>query len=258
MQKVERPLLRYRSRFGMADREESIGTGARAAAWAVHLFTASGVVLALLALAALDGGDEHQALLWLVAAIVIDGVDGTFARAAHVKTRLPRIDGDALDLVIDYLTFVFIPAMLIWRGNYLPQSLALPLTALILLSSLYVFARRDMKTDDGYFRGFPALWVLVAFYFVLVPMTPAVRVAVVVALVALTFAPILVIHPFRARDFGPWPIIFTMIAGAAMFALLVPGWTAQVEKALILASVAAVVILFVLGMVRTLRGPKLQ
>ncbi len=242
----------------MVERQDSIGTSARAAAWAVHLFTASGVVLALLALAALLDGNERLALLWLVAAIMIDGVDGTFARAAHVKTRLPRIDGDALDLVIDYLTFVFIPAMLIWRGNYLPESLALPLTALILISSLYVFARRDMKTDDGYFRGFPALWIIVAFYFVLVPVSQPLAAAIVVALVGLTFAPILVIHPFRARDFGLWPVIVTGLGALAIFALFLPGWPAQVETALILTTVATVVILFVMGMVRTLRGPKLQ
>jgi phosphatidylcholine synthase len=242
----------------MADGQDSIGVGARAAAWAVHLFTASGVVLALLALAALLEGNERLALLWLVAAIMVDGVDGTLARAAHVKTRLPRIDGDALDLVIDYLTFVFIPAMLMWRGNYLPKSLALPLTAAILISSLYVFARRDMKTDDGYFRGFPALWILVAFYFVLVPVSQPLAGAIVVALVGLTFAPILVIHPFRARDFGVWPIIVSAICAVAIFALFLPDWPAEVETGLILATVVTIVILFLMGMIRTLRGPRLQ
>lgn len=230
----------------------------RMAAWAVHLFTASGVVLALLALAALEAGDERQALLWLVAAIVIDGVDGTLARAAHVKIRLPRIDGEVLDLVIDYLTYVFIPALLIWRGGYLPESLALPLTALVLVSSLYVFARRDMKTEDGYFRGFPALWILVAFYFVVVPIPPGVAAAVVLALVALTFAPIHVIHPFRVRDYGKWPIVVAIICTAAMFALIVPGWVPAVEATLTVATVATVAILFAMGMVRTVRGAKVQ
>lgn len=242
----------------MAEQGERSGSGSLAAAWAVHLFTASGVVLALLALAAVEDGNERQALLWLVAAIAVDGIDGTLARAAQVKTRLPRIDGDALDLVIDYLTYVFIPAMLIWRGNYLPQPFALPLTALVLVTSLYVFARRDMKTDDGYFRGFPALWILVAFYFVLVPVAPAAAAAVVLILVGLTFAPILVIHPFRARDFGKWPIVVTLAGSAAIVALFAPGWRAEGETALILTTVAAVVILFAMGLVRTLRGPRSQ
>jgi len=241
----------------MADLETR-PSGTAAPAWAVHLFTASGVVLALLSLAALDRGDEQQALLWLVIAVAIDGVDGTLARAARVKARLPRIDGDALDLVIDYLTYVFVPAVLIWRGDYLPAALALPLTALILLSSLYVFARRDMKTDDGYFRGFPALWILVAFYFVLIPIAPAAAAAIVAALVVLTFAPIHVIHPFRARDYGKWPGVVTAAGTAAFVGLLLPSAAEWLEPLLVAVTVAAVAILFVMGIVRTVRGPKAQ
>ena len=241
----------------MAD-QDSKPTSGPAPAWGVHLLTASGVVLALLSLAALDRGDERVALLWLVIAVAIDGVDGTLARAARVKTRLPRIDGDALDLVIDYLTYVFIPAVLVWRGDYLPAPLALPLTALILLSSLYVFARRDMKTDDGYFRGFPALWILVAFYFVLIPIPPAAAAAIVAALIVLTFAPIHVIHPFRVRDYGVWPPLVTLAGTAAFIGLLLPGASEAIAPWLVAATVAAVAILFVMGIVRTLRGPKAQ
>jgi len=241
----------------MADPETPPASSA-APAWGVHVFTASGVVLALLSFAALDRGDERQALLWLVIAVAIDGIDGTLARAARVKARLPRIDGDALDLVIDYLTYVFVPAVLIWRGGYLPAPLALPLTALILLSSLYVFARRDMKTVDGYFRGFPALWILVAFYLVLVPVPPAAAAAVVAALVLLTFAPIHVIHPFRVRDYGKWPAAVTLAGTAAFIGLLLPGAAEELAPWLVAVTIAAVAILFVMGIVRTLRGPKPQ
>src|SRR3712207_1553200 len=185
-------------------RPERSPGGAIAAAWAVHLFTASGVVLALLSLDAVLEGRGRDALLWLFAAMVVDGIDGTFARWARVKERLPRINGDVLDLVIDYITWVFIPALIIWQSGVLPDGLALPLAALILLSSLYVFARRDMKTEDGYFRGFPAMWNIVAFYFVVAPPGAVAGVAVVVAFVALTFAPVHVVHPFRVRDYGVW------------------------------------------------------
>ena len=101
-------------------------------AWAVHLFTASGAIFALLALRAVEQGEEHSALLWLGAALLVDGLDGTFARAVKVREQVPDIDGDALDLVVDYLTYVFVPCLLIWRGNYLADSLAFPLTATIL------------------------------------------------------------------------------------------------------------------------------
>ena len=102
---------------------------ARAAAWAVHGFTATGAVLALLALLAVDRHDWTAAMLWLFAALVVDGVDGTLARAAHVKTVAPRIDGDALDLVIDYLGYVFVPALFMLEARLLPPPLALPLCA---------------------------------------------------------------------------------------------------------------------------------
>ena len=115
-----------------------------ALAWSVHLLTASGVVLALLALDAVDQGQQFAALAWLGLALIIDGVDGTLARKLSVRERLPNINGDALDLVVDYLTYVFVPALLIWRGDYLLGIVAFPLTSAILLASLYTFARGDM------------------------------------------------------------------------------------------------------------------
>ena len=127
------------------------------AAWLVHAFSATGAVFALLALAAIDRGELRMALLWLAVALVVDGVDGTLARKAEVKARLPRIDGSILDLVIDYLNYVFVPTLFIWEAGLVPAALAVPLGAVIQLSSLYVFARSDMKTEDNYFRGFPAL-----------------------------------------------------------------------------------------------------
>ena len=132
-------------------------------AWAVHLFTASGAIFALLALRAVEQGEERSALLWLGVALLVDGLDGTLARAAKVRVRIPNIDGAALDLVVDYLTYVFVPCLLFWRGNYLPDSLAFPLTATILVSSLYVFARKDMSFNSrpkGAYLGPGADWAI--------------------------------------------------------------------------------------------------
>lgn len=228
----------------------------QAAAWAVHLFSASGAVLALLAVAAAIAGREREALLWLFIALIVDGVDGTLARAARVKERLPWIDGNALDLVIDYLTYVFIPALIIWRMDVLPEPLELPLAAAILVSSLYVFARSDMKTDDGYFRGFPALWNIVLFYFVVAPPEPLVASAVIIALVVLTFAPVHVVHPFRVRDYGVMLPALAVIWAASTAALLWPGLTQSAQTALLWVSILAAVALIVLGLVRTVRGPR--
>lgn len=225
-------------------------------AWGVHLFTASGVVFAMLALAAIIDGYEPAALLWLLAAIIVDGIDGTLARAVRVKEQLPSIDGDVLDLVIDYLTYAFLPAMFIWRGGYLPKSLAEVLVAAILVSSLYVFARRDMKTDDGYFRGFPALWIGVAFFFFVLRPGEIAAAVIATALVAATFAPIHVIHPFRARDYGALPVALTGFGAAGSLALLVQDWHPTIYALLVAISVGSGAALIVLGLSRTVRGPK--
>jgi phosphatidylcholine synthase len=238
-------------------REQSRG-GAGVAAWAVHLLTALGAVLALLALDAVEKGREFAALAWLGVALVVDGVDGTLARRAKVRERVPNIDGEALDLVVDYLTYVFVPALLIWRGGHLPDALALPLTAAILMSSLYVFVRRDMKTEDGYFRGFPALWNVVALYFVVAMPSQVVAAAAVVILVVTTFAPVHVVHPFRVRDYGA-ALPMVAIAWAAFTApLLIPDLGTFAQRFLLAMSLATAAALAVMGLLRTVREARRQ
>ena len=224
------------------------------AAWAVHLFSALGVVAALLAVVAVERQQPREALLWLFAALAIDGVDGTLARLARVGERLPRIDGEALDLVIDYLTYVFIPVLFIWRGEYLPEALALPLCAAVLISALYVFARRDMKAADGYFRGFPALWNVVAFYFFVLGPGPTVGAVVVAALILMTFAPLHVVHPFRARGYGLWLPAIAVIWAVATAALLLPGLSGEVAHGLAAISLASAAALVAIGLARSWRG----
>lgn len=221
-------------------------------AWLVHMFTASGAILALLALLAVEDGKWTLALTWLLAALVVDGLDGSLARWAKVKERAARVDGDTLDLVIDYLTYVFVPALFIWRAGLLPEAFAPWLTAGIQLSSLYLFARTDMKTQDGYFRGFPALWNLVAFYlYVLQPGTAAGAVAVVL-LIAMTFAPVHFVHPFRVRAYGAWLPILASLWAASTGALLWRDSLPAMESALVPISVACAGLLFLLGLARSL------
>ena len=223
-------------------------------AWLVHAFTASGAVLALLALLAIEQQRWTLALAWLASALLVDGIDGSMARWARVKDKAPRIDGATLDLVIDYLNYVFVPALFLWHAQLLPGTLALPLAAAILVSSLYVFARTDMKTDDGYFRGFPALWSVVAFYLLVLQVSPTVGAAVVVVLVIMTFAPIHFVHPFRVRDYGVWLPAISVIWIAATCALLWPDWGESVRFAIAAVSVATAAALLAMGLVRSFRG----
>jgi phosphatidylcholine synthase len=227
----------------------------RIVAWGVHLLTASGAVLAFLAFIALEQSRPRLALLWLGAALIVDGIDGSLARWARVTERTPAINGVILDLVVDYLTYVFVPAILIYRSGLLPAPYAPAAVASILLSSLFTFARNDMKTADNFFRGFPALWNVVAFYLFLLRPGQTTSLVVIVVLSALTFAPILFLHPIRVRLYQPWLSGVTALWGLASLALLLPGLDAKWAQALLVLSLIGAGALLVVGLIRTLKGP---
>ena len=221
--------------------------------WLVHLFTACGAVLAFLALLAIQDQDWRLALLWLMAALAIDSVDGTLARRLRVKARVPGIDGETLDLIVDYLNYVFVPTVLIWRAELVPAALELPLAALIQISALYDFARIDLKTEDGYFRGFPALWNVVAFYLFVTQIGQVAGAIVVLGLAALTFAPVHFVHPFRVRDYGAWLPALAIAWALATGALLWPDWSATARAFWLAGSAVTAVLLLALGFLHTIR-----
>ena len=202
----------------------------RSAAFAVHIFTACGAACALLALIAAVRADWPTMFLWLGLALVIDGIDGTFARKLHTAELLPRWSGDVLDLVVDILTYVFVPAYAIAMSGLMPPKLAIPLGILIVITGSLYFADRNMKTSDYYFRGFPALWNIAAFYLFLLKLPPWVGAAAVVALAVLTFVPIHVVHPIRIQRLRGLTVaaivVGALLAIVAIAANLEPGiWT---------------------------------
>src|SRR5258707_5854147 len=138
----------------------------RARPFAVPVFTAAGAALALAALIYAVRGQWPAMFLCLGIALIVDGVDGTIARALKVAERLPRWSGDILDLVVDFVTYVFVPAYAIAAGGVLPPGLGAPAGIVIVMTGAIYFADRSMKTADNYFRGFPTLWNVVAFYLV--------------------------------------------------------------------------------------------
>jgi phosphatidylcholine synthase len=168
-----------------------------AAAFAVHVFTACGAGCALLALTAAVNGQWSVMFGWLGIALCIDGIDGTFARRLQVAKLLPRWSGDILDLVVDILNYVFVPAYALAASGLLPRPAAVPLGVLIVVTGALYFADRLMKTSDYYFRGFPALWNIAAFYLFLFKPEPWVTAAAIITLAALTFVPFHVVHPVR-------------------------------------------------------------
>lgn len=166
-------------------------------AFAVHMFTACGAGCALLALFAAVNGQWAAMFVWLGVALCIDGIDGTLARRLQVANLLPRWSGDVLDLVVDILTYVFVPAYALASSGLLPRPTAVALGVLIVVTGALYFADRLMKTSDYYFRGFPALWNIAAFYLFVLKPEPWAAAAAIIALAALTFVRFHVVHPVR-------------------------------------------------------------
>ncbi len=167
------------------------------AAWLVHLYTASSAVLALLATRAIFEYRFRDAFFWLGVAIMIDSSDGVFARAARVSQRLPWFNGAKLDDIVDYLTYVFVPAVFVWRALLVPDAWTIPVASAMLLSSAYGFNRDDAKTSDHFFMGFPSYWNLVVFYLFLMHESQVVNALVLIALAVLVFVPIRYLYPSR-------------------------------------------------------------
>ena len=152
------------------------------AAWAVHGFTASGAVLGFLAIISILNNDLVGAFLWLGLALLIDGIDGTLARKIGVLDKTPNIDGSTLDNVIDYLNYVIIPALMIYWFQMVPNGWEIILPAGMFAVSLYTFANMNMKTNDYYFSGFPAVWNIVVLYFYILNTHPIINVIVILLL----------------------------------------------------------------------------
>ena len=201
-----------------------------AAAFAVHVFTACGAACALLALIAAVRADWPQMFVWLGVALFIDGVDGTLARRLRVADVLPRWSGDILDLVVDLLNYVFVPAYAIAASGLLPQATAIPLGIVIVVTGSLYFADRLMKTSDYYFRGFPALWNVAAFYLFLLKPTPWLGAILIAVLAALTFVPFHVVHPVRIAHLRALTTValalWTLLAVFAVARNLQPGFWA--------------------------------
>ena len=170
-----------------------------ALAFSVHILTASGAVAALFALLAAIEQSWSLMFWFLGAALIVDGVDGTIARRLNVAARLPRWSGDVLDLVVDFLTYVFIPAFAVVASGLLPLSVALACAIAIIISGALYFADRRMKMPDNYFRGFPAVWNVPLFYLFLLRPPTWIAALAIVLLAICTFLPIPFVHPLRVE-----------------------------------------------------------
>jgi len=166
-------------------------------AWAVHAYTALGALAAFAMTVFVFEGRFQAAFLLMVVATAIDGTDGVLARWARVKEATPGFDGAKLDDIVDYLTFVFVPALLLYRAGILPPVWAGTVAAAVLLSSAYGFSAADAKTDDHFFTGFPSYWNIVALYLYAARLPPIVNAFVLLGLSALVFVRTGYVYPTR-------------------------------------------------------------
>jgi phosphatidylcholine synthase len=189
-------------------------------AWLVHLYTASSALLGFLALTRIFYDRYREAFLWIAVTILIDATDGTLARRARVASRLPHFDGAKLDDIVDYITYVFVPAFFVWHALLVPDRWSTAASAAMLLSSAYGFNRSDAKTPDHFYTGFPSYWNIAVFYLYVAGWPRAVNLAVLLVLAAGVFVPIRYVYPSRTATWRPLTIALGLAWGALMFVLL--------------------------------------
>jgi phosphatidylcholine synthase len=182
--------------------------------WIAHLYTASGIVIALLATAMTVAHNFRAAFIYLVVAVFVDATDGWLARAVRVKERLPHFDGGMLDNIIDFLTYVFVPALIVWQADLVPA--AFPICSAMLVSSLYGFCRTDAKGDGGeyFFTGFPSYWNIVVAYLVMLQLSQRANAIWLVTFAVLVFVPIRYIYPSRTRALQRSTLVLGTMWGA--------------------------------------------
>jgi len=188
-------------------------------AYLVHLFTATGAVFAMLALLEAIKGDWAMMFLWLVVAFIVDGIDGPLARRYHVKEHAKTIDGVLLDLIIDYLTYVFIPAFALFQSGLLPGWTGWIAIIVITFTSVLYFADTRMKTSDNSFQGFPACWNMAAVVIFATQPGFWIILGIVAFLAIAMFTPLKFIHPVRTERWRglslPIAFVWTALAGWA-------------------------------------------
>jgi phosphatidylcholine synthase len=190
-------------------------------AWSVHIFTSSGLVAGFMAMIAIQAHDWRTAMFWLIIALIIDGIDGSFARIFRVKEVLPFMDGKTIDYVIDFANYAIIPAYMFYESELVPEVWRLPLTALILLVSALYYGKEGMVSDDNYFMGFPVLWNMVMYYYLFVTDYSSTAYIILTLIFAiLHFVPVKFVYPSQNDRFKIPTIINTVLFIGTLAALV--------------------------------------
>jgi phosphatidylcholine synthase len=193
----------------------------RPGAWLVHLYTASGALLAFFGTVAVFEARYRDSLLCMMVATWIDATDGLLARRARVKEVLQHFDGARLDDIVDYLTFVFLPVLFLYHGALLPYGFDWLVASVVLLSSAYGFASADAKTSDHFFTGFPSYWNIVALYLYVADLPQWINATVLLVLSALVFVRIRYVYPSRTPVLRTTTVSAGLVWSAILLAIVV-------------------------------------
>ncbi|MDQ0423025.1 phosphatidylcholine synthase [Peteryoungia aggregata LMG 23059] len=198
-------------------------------AFSVHILTASGSFLAFLGVVAAAEMRFVDMFWWLGLALLVDGIDGPIARKVRVKEVLPNWSGDTLDNIIDYVTYVLLPAFALYQSGMIGEPWSFVAAGLIVVSSAIYYADMGMKTDEYFFSGFPVVWNMLIFTLFVIDASATTALVVVLASVFLTFLPIHFLHPVRVKRLRPLNLaVFLLWCGFGGYALLLhfnsPTW----------------------------------
>ncbi len=227
----------------------------KALAWSVQAFTASGVVAGFMAILAISAHQWQEAMLWLLVSLIIDGIDGTFARLFRVKKVLPNFDGKAMDYVIDFANYAIIPAYFFYEVAVVDETWRLPCVVVMLIVSAFYYGTPGMVTDDFHFVGFPVLWNIVVHYlFFIFSFPPMVNVTVILVIAVLHFVPIKYLYPSRTSAFMALNVANTVLCMASNAAIiyLYP----EKNTWLTVVSIGTIVYFVAMGLWHTLRSKK--
>jgi len=190
-------------------------------AWAVHLFTALGAVAGLLAIIAIAHHEWRMAFSWMGVTLAVDSVDGMLARACRVKQVLPHFDGALLDNMVDYFTYVIVPACFLYEARTVPMGCNFMAATAITLASAYQFCQAEAKTKDHFFMGFPSYWNIVVFYLFLLEWPEWVNLVIILLLAIGVFVPVKYLYPSRTPAWRPLTLTLSCLWGALMVLVLV-------------------------------------
>jgi phosphatidylcholine synthase len=189
-------------------------------AWFVHLYTAFGALAAFFGTLAVFDGRYRESFAWMFAATVVDASDGFLARRMRVREVLPGFDGARLDDIVDYLTFVFLPMLLLYHAGVLPAGWGAAVASIVLLSSAYGFCSADAKTDDHFFTGFPSYWNIVALYLFAARLPRAANGAILIVLSALVFVRIGYVYPSKTPSLRVLTVVLGLVWAAMIAAII--------------------------------------